>query len=160
MSGFNAAEADRRISNVVQMGRITAVDTANARCRVAIGDLVTPPIPWPAGHAGADRSWWAPSVGDQVMIAAPSGDLAQAAVISTYYQDSAPAPSSDGAVSQTVYADGAVVEYDNGKSQFQLRIGTTSITANGSAITLSCNGSTLVLDAGGAELNGQFVELG
>ena len=160
MSGFPAAEADRRLANIIQMGRITAVDTATARCRVAVGDLVTPPILWPAGQAGADRSWWAPSVGDQVMIAAPSGDLAQAAVISIYYQDGAPPPASDAAVSRTVYADGAVVEYDSGSSQFQIRIGTTSITANGSAITLSCNGSILVLDAGGALLNGQFVEIG
>lgn len=59
---FAAAEADRRIANVIQIGRVTAVGAGTAR--VAIGELETPDIPVGQYRAGGLSLWWMPTVGE------------------------------------------------------------------------------------------------
>lgn len=78
---FAAAEADRRIGNLMQVGRIVEIDTATGRARVQVGDLLTPPLQVVQIRSGAIRLHWMPSVGEQVTIAAPSGDMARAFVM-------------------------------------------------------------------------------
>lgn len=78
--GFEAAEADRRIANVIQLGTITSIDNATATARVRIGDLDSPPIPVMQLRSGAIKMHWMPSVGEQVTVLAPSGDMARAFV--------------------------------------------------------------------------------
>ena len=87
---FQAAEADRRIGNLLSIGRIVEIDAGAATARVQLGDLTTPHIPVNAIRAGGFQIWWMPSVGEQVMIGAPSGDIAQAAIIASYYAGNAP----------------------------------------------------------------------
>ncbi|UXU74360.1 MULTISPECIES: phage baseplate assembly protein V [unclassified Paracoccus (in: a-proteobacteria)] len=78
---LSAAEADRRIANVLSIGTVVAIDNASSRARVRVGDLETPPIPVMQLRSGAIRMHWMPSVGEQVTIAAPSGDMARAFVM-------------------------------------------------------------------------------
>lgn len=78
---FAAAEADRRIANIMQVGRIVEIDNATGRARVQVGDLLTPPVPVVQMRSGAIRLHWMPAVGEQVTIAAPSGDIARAFVM-------------------------------------------------------------------------------
>ena len=78
---FAAAEADRRIGNVLTVGQVTEVNTATGRARVRIGALTTPPIPVMQIRSGTIKLHWMPSVGEQVTVAAPSGDLARAFVM-------------------------------------------------------------------------------
>ncbi|MGR3501606.1 phage baseplate assembly protein V [Pseudaestuariivita sp.] len=85
-----AAEADRRIANVLQVGRVTSIDPGSATAVVDIGDLETPPIPVAQLRAGAMQTWWMPTVGEQVLIAAPSGDIAQAVLLASIYASNAP----------------------------------------------------------------------
>jgi phage baseplate assembly protein gpV len=75
-----AAEADRRIGNLVTIGVVTAVDNATARVRVRIGDLDSPPLQVMQFRSGAIKFHWMPSVGEQVSVTAPSGDMARAFV--------------------------------------------------------------------------------
>lgn len=75
-----AAEADRRIGNVIQIGKVTAVDNGSAKVRVRIGDLETAPIMVLQIRSGAIRLHWMPAVGEQVAVYAPSGDMARAFV--------------------------------------------------------------------------------
>ena len=78
---FSAAEADRQIGNVLQLGKIEAIDNATGRARVRVGDLLLPPIPVMQLRSGAIRMHWMPSVGEQVTLAAPSGDMARAFIM-------------------------------------------------------------------------------
>jgi phage baseplate assembly protein gpV len=75
-----AAEADRKIANVVSVGIVTAVDNGGSKVRVQIGDLSTASIPVAQIRSGAIRLHWMPSVGEQVTVYAPSGDMARAFV--------------------------------------------------------------------------------
>lgn len=78
---LSAAEADRRIGNVLSVGTIVSIDNATGRARVRIGDLETSPIPVMQLRSGAIRMHWMPSVGEQITVAAPSGDLARAFIM-------------------------------------------------------------------------------
>lgn len=77
----SAAEADRRIANVMTVGTIVSIDNGTGRARVRVGDLETPLIPVMQIRSGTIRMHWMPSAGEQVTIAAPSGDMARAFVM-------------------------------------------------------------------------------
>ncbi len=156
---FELTDIARRLANIIRVGVISEVDFAAARVRVTSGSLLTAPLPWLTDRAGSDRSWWAPSVGEQVLVLSPSGELAQGVVLPGIYQTSKPAPAASGDMHRTVYQDGSVVEYDNGAHQLRATVGLSSITMNQSAITLASNGSTLVLDSSGVAINGTQVSL-
>jgi phage baseplate assembly protein V len=112
---FDIAELERRLANLIRDGLIASVDYDAARARVQIGDLLTAPLPWYAGRAGGDRTWWAPEVGEQVTVLSPSGELAQGRILPALYSNAAPAPASAGDVSRAVWADGLVVEHDRAR---------------------------------------------
>lgn len=77
---FAAAEADRRIANILSVGTVVAVDNAAARVTVRIGDLDTPPLQVMQIRSGTIRLHWMPAVGEHVTVYAPSGDMARAFV--------------------------------------------------------------------------------
>lgn len=78
---FAAAEADRRIANLFQIGTVVSIENGTGRAVVQIGDLVTPAIPVMQIRSGTIRLHWMPSPGEQVTVAAPSGDVARAFVM-------------------------------------------------------------------------------
>lgn len=78
---ISAAEADRRIANVIQLGTITSIDNATNTARVKIGDLDSAAIPVMQLRSGALKMHWMPSVGEQVSVLAPSGDMARAFIM-------------------------------------------------------------------------------
>jgi phage baseplate assembly protein gpV len=75
------AEADRRIGAIANVGTVVAIDVGTGRARVRLGDLETASIPVMQMRSGAVRMTWMPSVGEQVTVLAPSGDLARAFVL-------------------------------------------------------------------------------
>ncbi len=87
---YAAAEADRRIANIAALGIVTAVDGAAGTARVAVGDLTTPALPVMQIRAGALSFYWMPSVGEQVLIVSPSGDVAQGVIIGSLFAGNAP----------------------------------------------------------------------
>lgn len=93
---FSNAEADRMIGNIIQVGKVTAVNAVEATACVKIGDLPTDFIPVGQLRAGAISFWWMPQVGEQVLVAAPSGNMADAVIVCSIFAGNA--PSSDGGV--------------------------------------------------------------
>lgn len=109
---FDDIDLRRLVNNLVRIGTIEALDLEAARCKVNYGRATTAWLPWLAGRAGADRAWWAPSVGEQVLLLSPGGDLAQACVLCAIYSNTHAAPSSSGAAAMIEFSDGAKIEYD------------------------------------------------
>jgi len=106
------SELERRLSNLIRPGTVTAADYPNARVRVQIGQNTTAWLPWMTHRAGGDRSWHAPEVGEQVLVLSPCGDLAQGFALPAVYQNAHPAPANAATVHRIEYEDGAVIEYD------------------------------------------------
>lgn len=106
-------EINRRILNLLRKGRVLEVDHQAALCRVATGELQTNWIPWLVASAGKTRTWGPPTEGEQVMLLAPGGDLADAVAVRGIYSSAAPAPDNSETTHVTVYEDGARLEYDH-----------------------------------------------
>ncbi|MFW5499590.1 MULTISPECIES: phage baseplate assembly protein V [unclassified Maridesulfovibrio] len=106
------ADISRRLENTLRIGKICEADYGNARLRVKSGDVTTGWLPWITTRAGNDISWWAPELGEQVMVLSPGGDLAQGVVLPAIYQTASPACADRPTLDRHVYEDGAIIEYD------------------------------------------------
>jgi phage baseplate assembly protein V len=73
-------ESERRLTNVVRMGRVTQVDAQKGLVKLAYAkdengaDVVSPWLRWQE-RAGGIKTWSPPSVGEQVLMFSPSGDI-------------------------------------------------------------------------------------
>lgn len=86
---------------------MTAIDAGSGRATVTVGDLVTPALPVGQFRAGALSFWWMPTAGEQVLIACPSGDVAQGVIVCSLFAGNA--PSADAAVPMIELAGGKMV---------------------------------------------------
>ena len=127
-------DPEQMAGELVQLGRIVSVDHAAATCTVEIGDLTTGELPWLAPRAGALRIWSPPTVGEQVLVLAAEGDLANGVVLPALWSDAHPAPSDSADVVHLEFADGAILAYDVAAHALTATLpggGTAAITAPG-----------------------------
>ncbi|EBU8902432.1 phage baseplate assembly protein V [Salmonella enterica subsp. enterica] len=105
-------ELARAIRNLIRSGVVTEVDTAQGLCRVQSGGIQTAWLNWLTTRAGRSRTWWAPSVGEQVLLLAIGGELDTAFVLPGIFSDDNPAPLASADAWHMVFPDGAVMEYE------------------------------------------------
>lgn len=112
------AELRRRIDNIIRIGVIAEVQLRGENtqkawlCRVNTGNLTTNFIPWCTPRAGDARLWWAPSVGEQVMIFSISGNPETAIVGPSLFSDDFPPPSLDDQTLTIQFPDDALIQYN------------------------------------------------
>lgn len=102
----------RAIRNLIRTGIVTDVDLVEGLCRVQTGGIQTTWLNWLTSRAGRSRVWWAPSVGEQVLILAIGGELDTAFVLPSIFSDGHPAPSASPDALHIAFPDGAVIEYE------------------------------------------------
>ena len=105
-------EIARALRNMIRTGVIVETDLDVGRCRVQTGGIQTDWLQWLTQRAGRSRTWWAPSVGEQVMILAVGGELDTAFVLPAIFSDDHPAPSASADALHIAFPDGAVIEYE------------------------------------------------
>ena len=126
--GFELADMARRLRNVVRAGTVDEVDLDAARMRVCYdrddddAPICTAWIPWIAARAGGDRTWWAPDVGEQVVLLSPSGELTQAIALPALYQSAHPAPDDSPDAHVERYDDGALFTYDRSTHRYSVTL--------------------------------------
>lgn len=102
-----AAEADRRIGNILRIGKVTAIDPGGPRATVDFGDITAPELRVAQFRAGGLSFWWMPEADEQVLVGCPSGDVAQGVIIASIYADNA--PSSDPATPMIALGGGKMI---------------------------------------------------
>ncbi|MBN3198456.1 phage baseplate assembly protein V [Pectobacterium brasiliense] len=142
-------EIQRLLRNMIRVGVVTHVNTADALCRVQTGDMTTGWLNWLTRRAGRSRDWWAPSIGEQVLILSIGGELDTAFVLPGIYSDDNPAPSASADALHISFPDGAVIEYEPATSALTVSgIKTATITASESltatAPVVTVNASTRI----------------
>lgn len=137
MNAYALAEIERLLANLIRVGTVAALDAAAARVTVDVGGLTTDWLPWITGRAGETRTWSAPRPGEQVLVLAPYGDLAQAIVLPALYQDARPAPAASQDIERITYPDGSTVDYDSAQGQL-----TVTVAAAGRVI-VNCQTATI-----------------
>ncbi len=143
-------ESQRRISNVIRIGTVSAVDYAAGLCRVQSDENETDWLPWFTPRAGETIEWSAPSVGEQVMVLCPEGVMNGGVVLRGIYSNAFPPPASGAAMHLVRYSDGAVICYDTDAHALTATLpngGTSTVNADG-GITLNgpltVNGDTTI----------------
>ena len=162
MSRFDLVEIARRLENIIRNGTIAEVDYQSARVRVKYdedesgNDILTDWLPWLTTRAGNDRTWWAPELGEQVLILSPSGNLALGTVLPAINQTAHPAPESDPNKHRTVYEDGSFVEYDRNAHKLTVTVnGGDAVLNTTGNLDAAVGGDALVNAGGNAEVDAQ-----
>lgn len=127
-------DIDTDPDGIVRLGRVMSVDLAAARCTVSFDDdAESPPLRWIEARMGATRTWSPPSVGEQVILLCPAGEIAAAVVLRGLVSEAHPAP---GASTRELiqFEDGAVLAYDPAAHKLEAVLpagGTISVVADG-----------------------------
>lgn len=112
------ADILRLLQNLIRFGNVAQIQHGDSqqqpRVRVAVGKILTTWLPWSAQRAGETSDWDPPTIGEQVVILSPGGDLAAGAVFPAIYSDANSPPSNSPTEHVRRYPDGAVVSYDHG----------------------------------------------
>ncbi|MEO1720994.1 MAG: phage baseplate assembly protein V [Pseudomonadota bacterium] len=154
------SDAERRIENVVFCGTIEEVKYDPPRARVRYGeadgddDRVSNWLPWSTGRAQNDRTWHPPEVGEQVVVVCPSGQLDQGVIMGSVNRNAQPAPGDRETLRRTVYADGAVEEYDREANRYRL-----DVSEPGGTIELISGTSKIVIKPGHIEIIADRIDL-
>lgn len=111
--------ADWGRGGAVRLGTVAEFDAQRCRARVRIaGDgetsVRTGWLPWATWSAGHLRVWQAPAIGEQCLVLAPSGDMAQAVALPAVFQQAGafPAPSSNPQHTLLQWDDGGYIRYE------------------------------------------------
>ena len=135
VGAFEHTEGARRISNLIRYGVVKEADYEKALIRVELqdGELLTDWIPWVTLRAGGDQFWWAPEVGEVMLLLAPSGELANAVALPAAFSNSN--QNGDRAtVQRQTFEDGTVIEYDREASTY-----TIDATASSGTVIIKAN---------------------
>ena len=112
----------RLIFNLVRIGTISAVDYSSEapRVRIKTGELESNWVSWVEARAGKTKTWNPPSIGEQVVMLCPNGDLTQAVVLTALNSSDNPAPSNNPNYHVVRYPDGAEFIYDHESSSLSI----------------------------------------
>ncbi len=150
---YKLAELERRFNNLLRLGIIAEADYPAGKVRVSSGELLTTWIPWLTRRASNDTDWWAPEIGEQVLLLSPAGDPAQAVALPAVYQQAHPANGDRATMRRTDFADGGFVQYDRASGELAINVvGNANITVGGKTTLISQ--ATVDIDGGSGELLG------
>lgn len=134
------------VAQVLRLGRVVSVDREAATCTVAVGDpdgesgdVITNAIPWIAGRAGSTTIWTPPVEGEQCLVFAAGGDIAQAVALPGIFCDAFPAPG-DPDREFVRFGDGAMLSYDR--------------AAHALTVDLPAGGHVTIVAPGGVTIQG------
>lgn len=118
---MNLTEIMRLITNLIRTGIVSEVDPDKWQCRVKTGDLETNWINWLTLRAGNTRTWWQPSIGEQVVLLSLGGNLETAFALPAIYADAFPPPDYSENGSTTVFNDGGWFQYEPDTGQLLIK---------------------------------------
>jgi phage baseplate assembly protein V len=157
---YETSDLARRSANYIRIGRVAEADYDKGLIRIGIQEdedgqpeITTDWLPWVTQRAGNDRFWWAPEVGEPVVLLSPSGELAQGFALPAAFSTDYPANGDKATVQRTTFADGAVLEYDREAHRY-----TVDLTDCEGAVLIKAKTVT-VQSTGEVTINGSQIHL-
>ena len=115
------SEIETLLENLIRVGQVIEADVPAAKVKVATGGNITGWIPMPASVGKNFIAWTPMRFGQTVTLACPSGDLAQARIISTGYTvGDVPAPSGNADKDLIQFNDGTRIEYNSATHELDI----------------------------------------
>ncbi|EKN3487511.1 phage baseplate assembly protein V [Yersinia enterocolitica] len=127
----------RLLRNLIRIGTVAEVDLDQTLCRVTTGDNTTGWLNWLTARAGQSRSWWAPSVGEQVLILSLGGELDTAFVLPGIFSDDFPPPSASADGVYLSFPDGATFHYEPETSELRVAGIKTAVVNASESVTVT-----------------------
>ncbi|CAM3793645.1 phage baseplate assembly protein V [Castellaniella denitrificans] len=128
------SDLERRLANVVRVGTIVETDYAHGKVRVFCDDFTTGWLPWKTRRAGGDIDWWAPEIGEQVEVIAPSGLMEGASVGPALYSDQFSEPAASPDLHIIRYKNGDTITHDRAAGSLLIKVaGPVNVDAGGPA---------------------------
>ena len=127
-----------QLEGLIRYAKVDSVDLGAGTLVASAGDVVTHGIRWLESRSGGTRTWSPPSVGEQIIILCPSGDIAGAIALRGVPSGARPYP---GNTERELidFADGTVIAYDPAAHLFEILAGA---------------GQVKVIAAGGVSIEG------
>lgn len=142
--GERLADLERRLENTDRYGTVQDVDPAKQRVRLRIGGTDAEPMlsPWVpyAQTAGALKLHSPPSVGQQMLIHSPDGDLRQGVASGMTWSNQNVSPSQKG-------------------DEHVLTFGQATITLRGGELIIQVGSSTITMTSGNIKLVSPRIDL-
>ena len=131
-------DMERRMRGVFRQGVVAEVDPAAGTVRLNLGDgpqgpYLSAPVPY-AQTAGAVKLHNPPSVGQQMMIMAPGGDMRQSLAMPFGFSDQNASPS--GAGDQHVMTFGSVT-VTMAQDSLVIQVGSSTVTIEADAVSIN-----------------------
>jgi phage baseplate assembly protein V len=142
---------------MLRFGVVKSVDLATGRVVVAVGEIETDDIRWLERRAGATRTWSPPSVGEQILLLCPSGEIAGAVALGGLSKEEFP-PAGDSLRELVRFADGAVIAYDPEAHRLDLELpedATINVTSPG-GVTINTEAGVTISAASGVTVTGDL----
>ena len=165
-----ATDTGRRVHNMIRYGVVAETDYPKGLVRVCMqqGELLSNWLPWvtlrggPGGVDEGDRFWWAPEVGEAVLLFAPSGEMAAGFVFPALFSNQNQ-PANRPTVQRTVFKDGAVVEYDREMHRYLIDLeqvaGSPSVAIRADTVIIHSTEAVNVSSSGPVIVNGSPIYL-
>ena len=139
------AEMERKADNTIRHGKVTDVDTKKQLARIEIGERDGKPVKsaWvPYGQvAGEYKSHRPPTVGQQMTMFAPNGEIRQAILMPFTWSDQNQSPSDKPDEHVDTYGDDFKITRKKDKLIFT--VGKSSLTFDKDKITAEVDGSKI-----------------
>ncbi|GAA3911793.1 hypothetical protein GCM10022405_41230 [Gibbsiella dentisursi] len=140
------AELFRLLCNLIRVGVVSELDLSdsqNPRVRVLTGGNTTDWVRWLTSRAGNARRWCAPVIGEQVLLAAPDGDLSKAVILGAFYGADFPPPDNGASSDVVTWSDGASCRYDMDSGALSVSgVKSVALTSHG-PVTIDCTTATV-----------------
>lgn len=133
----------------IKIGTVTSTEDAQATARVEFKDrsgVVSYDLPVLVRNTGANKDYWMPDLGEQVLCLFLPIGIEQGFILGSYYSDATTPPASTKAKRVTEFEDGTTVEYDRDSHTLTIDIpesggnvvvnSHTKVTVNSPAIDL------------------------
>lgn len=145
MSDFNVADLQRLLANLIRVGTVEELDEATGKVKVNVSGLTSDWLNPGAASAGRVRKWSPKQVGEQVVLFAPYGDLSQAVVGFSLFQDDHPANGGSKAQETVTFADGSSVDYNQKTNTLTVNVsGAGNVVVNCKVATVKADTSVTV----------------
>lgn len=149
------AEIYRLLLNLIRTATVIEVNPDKWQCRVQTGELQTTWLNWLTTRAGNSRTWWKPSVGEQVILLSIGGELTTAFVLPGIYSNDFPPPSTSQEAVVTAFPDGGWIEYEPESGRYLVKAGANIVFEAPESIQLITG--ELAIEAGRTRINSEVV---
>ena len=155
------ADLERRVYGMVRHGTVAQVDPATGMVRIKMGastgggDFLSPWVPY-GQTAGALKAHVPPTVGQQMTLMAPSGDVRQAVALPMTWSDANASPSGAGDQNVLTYGNAQITLADD---LLKVEVGGSVVQMTAAEIKIETGGSSLIINAAGVRVNGARIDL-